>query len=40
MQTHVEGIMYGDSIRGYNVWRIIYRLHCSETHIDGTMYGD
>jgi len=23
METHIEGTMYGDSYRGYNVWRLI-----------------
>jgi len=40
METHIEGTMYGDSYRSYNVWRIIERVQCMETHIEGTMYGD
>jgi len=30
VEIHIEGKMYGDSYRGYNVWR----------HIEGTMYGE
>ena len=32
--------MYADSYRGYNVWRIIFRVQYMEIHIEGTMYGD
>jgi len=40
METHIEGTMYGDSYRGYNVWRLIKRVSRMENHIEGTMYGD
>jgi len=33
METHIEGTMLGDLYRGYNVWRLIYRLQFMETHI-------
>jgi len=39
MEIHIKGTMYGDSYRGYNVWRLIYRVQCTETHIEGIMYG-
>ena len=40
IETHIEGKMYEDSYRGYNVRRIIYRVQCMEIHVEGTMYGD
>jgi len=40
MEIHIEGTMYGESYRGYNVWRFIYRVQCMETHIEGRIYGD
>ena len=40
METHIDGTKYEHSYRGYNVWRLIYRVQCMETHIEGTMYGD
>ena len=48
MEIHIEDTLYGDSYRGYNVWRLIYRVEymdtlmevqCIETHIQCTMYG-
>ena len=33
METHIEGKMYGDSYRGYNVWSLILRVQSMETHI-------
>jgi len=40
MEIHIEGTVYGDSYRGYNVWRLTYRVQCVETHIEGTIYGE
>ena len=40
MEIHIEGTMYGDLYRGYNLWITIYGVQCMETHIKGTMYGD
>jgi len=40
MYTHIEGTMYGDSYRGYNVWRLISSVKCTEFHIEGSMYGN
>jgi len=40
MEALIEGTMYGDLYRGYNVWRLTLRVKCMETHIDGTIYGD
>jgi len=37
METNIEGTMNGDSYRGYNVWRLIYRVQCMENHIEGTI---
>jgi len=33
METDIDVTMYGDSYRGYNVLRLIFRLQCTETHI-------
>jgi len=35
-----SGTMYGDSFRGYKVWRFIETVQCEEAHIVSTMYGD
>ena len=40
MEAHKEGTTYGDSYRGYNVWRLKNMVQCMETHIEVTMYGD
>jgi len=40
METHIEGTMFGDSYRGYNVWRLREMVKYTETHIEGTVYGD
>jgi len=40
MEIHMEGTVYEDSYRGYNVWCLIYRVQCMETHIEGTIYVD
>jgi len=31
--THIEGSMYRDSYRGYNVWSLICRVQGMESHI-------
>jgi len=37
METHIEGTIYGDTFRGYNVWRFIERVQRKETHLVGKM---
>jgi len=39
MENQLEGTMYGGSYRGYNVWRFMYRMQCTDNHIEGKMYG-
>jgi len=39
MAIHIKCTMYVDSYRGYDVWRLIWRVQCVDTHIEGTMYG-
>jgi len=38
MEFHIECIMYGDSYKGYKLWRLIERVQGLEPHEDGTMY--
>jgi len=40
METHIEGTIYGDSYRGYNVWGFILRVQRMESIMQGTMYGE
>jgi len=39
MDIHIEGTMYGDSYRGYNVWSFIYNVQRKESHMEIRMYG-
>ena len=40
METHIEGTMYEELYRGYNVGRLIHRVQSMETHIEFIKYGD
>jgi len=40
METHIEGTMYGDFYRWFNVWRLKCRVQGLESHIEGKMNGD
>jgi len=40
MDSHIEVTLFGDSYRGYNVWRILYRIQCMDTHVGVTQYGE
>jgi len=40
METHLEGTIYGEAYRGYNILSLIKKAQCMKIHIVGTMYGD
>ena len=40
METHIEGALYGNSYRGYNVYGHIYMVQSMATYLEGTKTGD